>query len=401
MGKKKILVLASTFPRWANDTTPPFVEELSKRLAGQFEVTVLAPHYPGALRKEIREGLTIYRFRYCLSRFEVLAGEKAILPALRANRLNYLLLPLFVLSECVSAFRLVRHLRFDCIHAHWLLPQGVIAAFIKIAVGTPFLVTAHGADVYGLRGWLPSLLKRFTLKKADRVTAVSRDLAARIDELVPALKLSVIPMGVDATVFRPELFDPAIRQRYNIVGEFLLFVGRLSEKKGVRYLLESLPKVVKRFPDVKLMVIGKGELEEELHRTSRRLDLTDRVIFTGAIPNRELPAYYATADLFVGPSITSTGGDTEGFGLTFVEAGLSGCQVIGTRTGGIGDIIEEGKTGVLVDEKDPEALSLAIISALNHRAQRGDLRGLVRQQLSDQFDWEIIARKYRKILAEI
>lgn len=398
MQRKKILVLTSTFPRWPGDTTPPFVYELSRRLAENFEITVLAPHYPGSPVREERDGMAIRRFRYSWARFETLAGEKAMLPALRSNRLNYLLLPFFLMAEFFATLYLAKRRRIACIHAHWLLPQGLVAALVNLITGVPFVVTAHGADVYGLRGGLPTLLKSFTLKRATRVTAVSRDLALRIDELVPGLNVSVIPMGVDSTAFHPDFTDQTIRQRYKITGEFLLFVGRLSEKKGVRYLLEAMPPVLERFPEARLMVIGKGELEDELHALVGQLALSDKVIFTGAIPNHELPAYYATADMFVGPSITCAGGDTEGFGLTFVEAGLSGCLVIGTRTGGIGDIIEDGKTGFLVEMKDAAALSEAIINGLTLQANPREGGTSARQRLKENFDWRVIAGKYGSLL---
>lgn len=401
MQRKKILVLTSTFPRWPGDTTPPFVQELSKRLADSFEITVLAPHYPGSPVREKRDGMDIRRFRYSLGKLETLAGEQAMLPALRRNRLNYFLLPFFLAAEFFSTLYLVRRHRIDCIHAHWLLPQGLIAALVGLITGVPFVVTAHGGDVYGLRGWLPTVLKSFTLRRAAHVTAVSRDLAARIEELVPGLAISVIPMGVDSTAFHPDFIDQDIRQRHNITGEFLLFVGRLSEKKGVCYLLEAMPRVVERFPDAKLLVVGKGELEDELRDLAGRLALADQVVFAGAIPNHELPAYYATADVFVGPSIKCSGGDTEGFGLTFVEAGLSGCLVIGTRTGGIGDIIEHGETGFLVEMRDAEALAEVIINGLAMQAESREFGGVARQRLKDNFDWQIIAEKYGALLGSI
>lgn len=401
MQRKKILVLTSTFPRWPGDTTPPFVYELSKRLVASFDITVLAPHYPGSPVREKRDGMDIRRFRYSLGKLETLAGEQAMLPALRRNRLNYFLLPFFLAAEFFSTLYLVRRHRIDCIHAHWLLPQGLIAALVGLITGVPFVVTAHGGDVYGLRGWLPTVLKSFTLRRAAHVTAVSRDLAARIEELVPGLAISVIPMGVDSTAFHPDFINQDIRQRHNITGEFLLFVGRLSEKKGVCYLLEAMPRVVERFPDAKLLVVGKGELENELRDLAGRLALADQVVFAGAIPNHELPAYYATADVFVGPSIKCSGGDTEGFGLTFVEAGLSGCLVIGTRTGGIGDIIEHGETGFLVEMRDAEALAEVIINGLALQAESREFGGAARQRLKDNFDWQIIAEKYGALLGSI
>lgn len=398
MPRKKILVLTSTFPRWPNDTTPPFVYELSKRLAKSFEITVLAPHYPGSPVREERDGMAIRRFRYSWGRFEKLAGEKAILPALRSNRLNYLLVPFFLLAEFFATLYLVRRRRIDCIHAHWLLPQGLIAALVKGLTGVPFVVTAHGGDVFGLQGGVASALKRLVLRRADGVTAVSRVMAEKIRGLVAVSSLEVMPMGVDATAFRPELADHTIRTALGINGGFLLFVGRLSEKKGVRYLLEAMPAVLKRFPDTKLVIIGTGELENDLRNQAKELGIDAEVIFTGPIPNHDLPGYYAAADIFVAPSITGTGGDAEGFGLTFVEAGLSGCLVVGTMSGGINDIIEPGLTGFMVPEKDSASLAEVLSDIIAAPESYGAVRDEAKSRFRRNFDWEVIAARYRVVL---
>lgn len=401
MPRKKILVLTSTFPRWPGDATPPFVYELSRRLANSFETTVLAPHYPGSPVREERDGMAIRRFRYSWGRFETLAGEKAILPALRGNRLNYLLLPFFLLAEFFSTLYLVRRRRIDCIHAHWLLPQGLIAAMVKVLTGVPFVVTAHGGDVFGLQGRMATALKRVVLRRADGVTAVSRVMAEKIRELVPVANLEVMPMGVDATAFRPELADPAIRPALGITGAFLLFVGRLSEKKGVRYLLAAMPEVLKSFPDTRLVIIGTGELENDLRTQAGELGLDSEVIFIGAVPNHDLPGYYAAADVFVAPSITGSGGDAEGFGLTFVEAGLSGCLIVGTRSGGINDIIEPGVTGFMVPEKDSAALAELLTTILAAPERYAAIRTEARSRFRRNFDWEVIAARYRGVLEKI
>lgn len=398
MLRKKILVLTSTFPRWPGDTTPPFVYELSRRLAKSFEITVLAPHYPGSPVREERDGVTIRRFRYNLRRFETLAGEKAMLPALRRNRLNYLLLPFFLISEFFSTLYLVRRRRIDCIHAHWLLPQGLIAVLVKVLTGVPFVVTAHGADVFGLQGGLATALKRLVLRKADGVTAVSRVMAEKIRGIAQVSSLEVIPMGVDASAFRPDLADPSVRARLGVKGPFLLYVGRLSEKKGVRYLLEAMPKVLERFPDTRLVIIGNGELEGDLRSRASQLVIDTKVVFAGAIPNHELPGYYAAADVFVAPSITGVGGDAEGFGLTLVEAGLSGCLVIGTRSGGIGDIIDQGSTGFLVPEKDSASLAEAINNILGAPERNESIRVEARSRFMRDFDWEVISARYGMLL---
>ena len=131
MIKKKLLVTTSTFPRWQNDTDPPFVFELARRLTSHFEIIVLTPNYPGAKVREEMAGIQIYRFRYFLRKFEVLAGSVGILPTLKKNSLLYLLVPFFLLGELWALLKLIKKNRPDVIHAHWILPQGFIAALAK------------------------------------------------------------------------------------------------------------------------------------------------------------------------------------------------------------------------------------------------------------------------------
>ncbi len=401
MTRKKILVLTSTFPRWDNDSSPPFVFELSKRLTRDFEVTVLAPNYPGSLTREMVSGMRVRRFRYFWRSFETLAGDKAILPALRDNPLKYLLIPFFLLGEFLSVLWLIRSHKIEAIHAHWLLPQGLIAALVKMLTGTPFLVTAHGGDVFGLQGRFAVALKRLVLAKAAGVTVVSRALAAKVRELAPATPLEIIPMGVDGELFKPEHKDPNLRERLGISGPFLLFVGRLSEKKGVRYLLEAMPAVLRKFPEAKLVLIGQGELADSLRFLVRELVIAERVIFLGAVPNRELPGYYATADLFIGPSVTAGGGDMEGFGLTFVEAGLSGATLVGTDSGGIRDIIESGETGFMVREKDAADLAATLLRLIADPSTCAMVGAEARRRFLASFDWVVISGRYRDFLVRL
>ena len=196
------------------------------------------------------------------------------------------------------------------------------------------------------------------------MTVVSRSILQALTTTGhPPDKIKVIPMGVDS-----ERFSPA--SRVNIKPSDhpeLLFVGRLSEKKGVTYLLQAMPKIISELPDVKLRLVGGGELSEKLQRQARELNIEDHIDFCGAVPNNQLPAYYAAAKIFIGPSIQASDGDTEGFGLTFVEASLSGCLVIGTKVGGIGDIIKDGETGFLVPQKNSTAIAEKVIYALNKK----------------------------------
>ena len=129
-------------PDWPGDTDPTFVHELSRRLVDPgTEVHILAPHTAGAARRESLDGLTVHRFRYAFERFETLAYSTGILDKLRANRLNYLLVPFFLLGMTAAAYRLVRRERYTVVHAHWLIPQGAAcAAALRFMAAPPPLV---------------------------------------------------------------------------------------------------------------------------------------------------------------------------------------------------------------------------------------------------------------------
>ncbi len=393
--KPHIIVVTSTFPRWKNDTDPPFVYELSRRLTDSFDVTVHTPHYPGAQRRETMGGMKIHRFRYFFGPFERLAGSIGILPTLRSNKLYLLLVPFFMFAQFFSLLMLVYKRRPHIIHAHWIIPQGLVAVLVTACTGVPVVVTAHGADVFGLQGALSLELKRFTLKRVNGVTVVSKALAAAISYLIPpSIPLQVISMGVDSEIFHPNKKNDNVRAHYDIRSHYLLYVGRLTEKKGVCYLVDAMGLIEQFFTDVKLLIVGNGELEEVLKQQVDTLKLCDQVRFVGSLKNNDLPEYYATADVFISPSIVTQSGDTEGFGLTFVEAAMSGCLVIGSRTGGIGDIIQDNKTGLLVPEKDAKALAEKIIYALGHKEEMETIKKSGRKRCIEKYDWDYISKEY-------
>lgn len=400
--KAKLLVVTSTFPRWENDTDPPFVLELCKRLVADYDITVHTPSHHGALAHEVMHGINVHRFRYFISNFERLAGGQGIVPKLRRNKFFFLLLPLFLLAQCCSFLLLVARSKPDLIHAHWLIPQGLLAVIAKRLFGIPVVVTAHGADVFSMRRPIFLCLKKYLAKNADQVVTVSRPLAKVLMADTESSKYPmVISMGVNATIFAPEKKNTAIRERYGIHGSFLLYVGRLTEKKGVSYLIEAMAKVVNQSPGCRLLIIGHGELENELRKKVESLGLQKAVHFVGGLPNDQLPPYYATADIFIGPSIQAKGGDTEGFGLTFVEAAMCGCLLIGTRVGGVEDIITDGRNGFLVPPADAKALAEKICEAVSKLDSLQEIREQGRKDAIEKFDWRLTAGQYTGLFSQL
>ncbi|MHB8424930.1 MAG: glycosyltransferase [Gammaproteobacteria bacterium] len=128
--RPRLLVLTSTYPRWPDDQEPGFVHELCKRLTDDFDVTVLSPHAPGATTVEIMDGVHVRRYRYAPAGWETLVNNGGIVTNLRRQPWKWLLVPGFLLKQAWATWRLIQCLRPDVMHAHWLLPQGLLIAVL-------------------------------------------------------------------------------------------------------------------------------------------------------------------------------------------------------------------------------------------------------------------------------
>lgn len=394
MKKPRLLLTTSSFPRWNGDVSGHFILALANQLSTLFDVFVLAPHYPGAKSKESIEEVSVFRFKYFFEKFEIIACKTGILPTIRRNKCLYILLPFFLFSGLVNLLYRTLQLKPQVIHAHWTFPQGFQAALVSKLTKIPYIVTAHGADISGLSSGVGKLVNNYVLKNANAITTVSNFLSKEIlNNYEITVSPAVIPMGV-----YKEFFDGP---RRSTLKKTLLFVGRLSEKKGLRYLLEAMPQILTAHPDTILRVVGGGEQEKELKEISVRLGIQRKVFFIGMIASDQVSEYYSKADIFIGPSIKEESGDTEGFGLTFVEASISGCLVIGTNVGGISDILINGETGVVLPSQDSQAISDAVIHIFNNWDQYRHIANKGKENCIKAFDWTIIGERYRKLLYEI
>ncbi|WP_343064702.1 glycosyltransferase [Marilutibacter spongiae] len=301
------------------------MHELAKRLVDAFEVTVLCPHARGAAARECMDGVQVIRYRYAPERLEVLVNDGGIVNNLRRRPWTALLVPAFVLCQAVALAALVRRWRPEVIHAHWLVPQGFLAAALRGWGGTsiPYLVTSHGADLFALRGRATRWMKRFAARRAACVAVVSegmREEAVRAGVAPTALR--VMPMGVDLE--HRYVPDPTVARRK----DELLFVGRLVEKKGLDVLVSAMPEVLARRPDASLRVFGFGPEEARCRSLVAALRLSDVVTFEGPATQDLLPAAYRRAALFVAPFMRASSGDQDGLGLVLIEALGCGCPVV-------------------------------------------------------------------------
>lgn len=392
--KPRLLVLASTYPRWADDPEPGFVHELSKRLADRFEVTVICPHAPGALPREAMESVEVIRYRYAPAPLQTLVNDGGIITNLRRQPWKWLLVPGFLLSMTWSTWRTLRREQPDAIHAHWLLPQGLVAASLWLERRTPpFLVTSHGADLFALKARPLQCAKRFVARRAAAITVVSaamRNELARIG--VNTGKITVQSMGVDLTTrFTPDLSIERSRDE-------ILFVGRLVEKKGLRYLIDAMPAILQARPSTYLTVAGFGPEEEERRAQVQRLGLQGKVHFVGPMRQAQLPALYRRAAVFVAPFVRAASGDQEGLGLVAVEAAGCGCPVVISDLPMVRQVFPDDTLAFFVPPADPAALGARILTALESPTAAAACAAAARTAITPRFDWSVIARGYADAL---
>jgi len=387
---KHILVLSSVYPLTPDGNHGAFVRETILRLRPTgAKFTVFAPAYE-ACKSYVLDGVEIYRFRYCLKRFENLVRDGAP-TKLQRQPLNLIPAALYILLGSVQLFWLCLRKRPDLLHVHWPFPHGLMAIPASTLLGIPLVLSCHGGELLLAKkfGFVASFL-RWLFPRAKGVTANSSFTQGLIHKLYTG-PVEIIPYGltVEAKPAKP-------RQP----GEFpkLLFVGRLDERKGVRYLLEALPLILAEQP-VRLRIVGKGILEEELKAQCQELGLESVIDFLGFVTKEELAEEYASCDVFILPSIVDSKGDTEGLGIVMIEALAHAKPVVASAVGGIPDVIIPDKTGLLVPEKNPHALAKAVLELLANPERAKELGNNGLFDIQSRFSWERIILLWQQVFA--
>jgi glycosyltransferase involved in cell wall biosynthesis len=389
--KPALLVLASTYPRYLSDPEPGFVHELCRRLTSDFDVIALVPDAPDADPSGLLDGVEVIRYRYAPRNWQTLVNMGGIATNLTRSPWKWLLVPGFVIAPYLVARRVRRRRRIDLIHAHWLVPQGLVA--LALSRKTPYLVTSHGGDLFGLRGRIANALKRRVAARARAMTVVSfamRDEANACG--IKSSRMDVIPMGVDLRErFVP---GPAAERSSNE----LLFVGRLVAKKGLEVLLDAMPTIAAARPDTHLTIAGFGPEETRLREQSARLGISSRVEFIGAVQQDLLPALYRRAALLVAPFIRDLSGNQEGLPVVLMEAIGCGCPFVVGDVAGVTDLLGDDYGEIRVAPGDSTALATAVLRSLQNPDAARQHAEAIRASVAGRVDWQNVARAYSEAL---
>ena len=312
------------------------------------------------------------------------------------------------LRRYIDMYRQVRmrYIKYQSrqIHCLKVLPEGLVAWAMHRFSRVPYLLYAHGEEIQ-MRltsrklGWLiPPLYKG-----AAAIIANSHHTKVLLEEIgVRPERIHVIHPGVEAVAFRvSEEVKRTIRQYHHLDGApTLLTIGRLQRRKGQDMVIQALPLIMKKFSNVRYLIVGTGEEVAALQQLAKDCGVQDHVVFVGQVADEERAAYYAACDVFIMPN-RQLGADIGGFGMVFLEAGAAGKPVIGGKSGGTGEAIREGITGLRVDGDDVEAIAAAVVELLTDSERARIMGEQGKRWVETAFTWESIVERTRQVAATI
>ncbi len=386
---KRVVWAAQVFPRQPRDPFGSFLLRLARAMpAHGWDVTVVAPGDEGAPAREDMDGVHVRRFDVRGARAEGLAYRGEMHRAALRRPAAF--------ARFLRAFRgavteAARETNAALLHAHWWVPGGVLVRGVARRSGIPWVLSLHGTDVRLVQR-LPPL--RPVAGRVARDAATVLPVSAALDREVarwgvPAAHRVVLPMPADGARFTPPEDPPP-----DAPARFLV-VARLTRQKRVGDVLRALAAWGDG-PDVRLDVCGDGPERAALVRAAAPLG--ERITFHGMVPPDVLPDRYRAARAVVLPS---TG---EGYGLAVVEGALCGVPAIVARSGALPDLVEDGRTGLVVPPGDPEALRRALrrlaenpaearaLGAAARARAAGAVAGPLAQRLADVYARAVAGR---------
>jgi glycosyltransferase involved in cell wall biosynthesis len=391
----RILMVTSSYPLFEGDGTAPFIEAIARGVAARgHEVDLILPAHPRFTRPD-EAGLRFFPFTYAPTSGLNVWGYAQSLNADRGFKWKTLAVAPFAALATRRAVRLrLASSSYDVVHAHWVVPAGVLASGPARAAETAFVVSLHGSDVFAAeRNGLVGRAARRAFEAAGAVTACSSDLRDRAVTLgAAAERTRTVPYGVDAAFFGPAASPSpdrrtAMRTRLGAKPSqtLVVAVGRLVEKKGFAHLIAAAGDA----PDLHIAIVGDGDLESDLR--ARSLAARASVTLAGRFSRTQIRDALACADIAAVPSVIDSSGNVDGLPNSLLEAMAAGRAIVASRVAGIPDVVADGVEGVLVPQGDAAALRTALEALSKDRDRRERLGAAAVDRVNRDLTWDRVA----------
>ena len=375
------LVLAQDFPPIPGGVSV-YIENLYKNWKGS--VVILAPDSSDPLKTKFPDNITIKRLPMDLRR----GGLKPYFQ--RQIRLY------------MASLKLLKkeNLKYThCTH----IASGLVALILKKIHSIPYVIYTYGSEITGQPGFIRYNLAKLILRNAYHIITMSEFTKKAIMNYgIPDKKIKFL-VGVEVDRFSKNRKKLVTKKKYNIDGDpILLTVARLVEHKGIDTVIKALPEIIKLHPKLTYLIVGEGPYRSCLEKLSSKLKVERHIKFVGNIPHDKLQseseAFYTICDLFVMVSRNINNLEAEGFGIVFLEAGLSRKACIGGKSGGIFDAVIDGITGKLVDPNDPGEVASVVLALLNNRETANQMGENGYKRAIQHFNWQNNVNNWEKEL---
>jgi len=403
-------VLTHNYPRFHGDFSGTFIEALCQELANQGEqVTIWAPYDPAFAKEKLaapdagQPTLRLYRYAPT-DHLHQLGYMRSMQSDLVLRASGYTLGPALMAAGVAKLLRDARRQRPDLLHAHWLLPNGLIGAVASRLLGIPLVISVPGSDAQVANANpVFRAMARFAMRQASLLTANSADLRDGVAALAPTVltKFDLIIYGTDPNALQPSCAGVTeLRTTLNLPADafVVLCVGRMVYKKGFDTLLRALAEPPLRARPVFAVMIGEGDQKAAWQELAQALGVTERLRWVGNVPKDQIGVYYNLGDVLVNPAVRKP---IDGLNVCVLDAMSCGKPVIGSSVAGNPLAIVDGESGYLVPEGDPAALAGALAKLAAHPALAQQLGRTARERIEQELGWPPLARRYRAHFARL
>ena len=400
---KKICVLTTSYPLGNRDLNgfPPgkFVHDMAKNLVTSgFEVHVVTHHSDNTKKHELIDGVNVHRFHYFLPFAETLTRGSGMPENIKKHK-NKLLVPFYFLGLALFSWRIIRKYNIDLINAHWVVPTGYIAVWLKKITKKKLIVTMYGAELFpvlqGKMKFLHFYIKK-TLENADIIAGISHATVDAAKTFTLKKDFKLIPDGIDINYYKIGIKNSNLLAKYNCQpsDKVVFFTGRMVERKGHRFIIEAIDIVKNEVPNVKVILGGRGVLWDELVKLRSNLYLTNYIEMPGFIDEQDLVPLLQSSDLFVLPSCIDNNGDTEGSATAAFEAMACGTPAIISSVGGNVGAINENEGAYYFENSNSKDLASKIILLLTDKDVYDKNKKLARDFIVSNYSWDSSIQKY-------